>query len=61
MAKRSTDRIKFKIWHPTGSMEFDGTIAEGLYYGAHALPSQARLELIEKLKIKHAELDAVGR
>ena len=61
MAKRPTNRIKFKLWHPTGAMEFDGSIAEGIYYGAHCLSGEARLELIEKLKAKHAELEAVGR
>ncbi|MNE78114.1 hypothetical protein D3C76_898520 [compost metagenome] len=61
MTKPSANRIKFKLWHPAGSMEFEGTIAEGIYYGAHCLSGTARLALIEKLKAKHAELEAVGR
>jgi hypothetical protein len=61
MAKRPTNRIKFKLWHPTSTTEFDGGVTEGIFYAACILLGADRLELIEKLQAKHAELEAVGR
>ena len=49
MAKRPTNRIKYKIWGEDSSTEFDGSIAEGLYYGAWSLPIGARQKLIDRL------------
>lgn len=61
MAKRSTNRIKFQLWHPTSKTEYDGPPADGVFYAACTLPGADRLELIAKLQAKHAELEAVGR
>lgn len=61
MVKRSENRIKFKIWNATVSMEYDGTIQEGLFYGAHALTPEQRKALIDDLTKKHAELEAARR
>lgn len=49
MAKRPTNRIKYKLWHGDGSMEYDGSIADGLYYGAWQLSLADRQILINKL------------
>jgi hypothetical protein len=49
MAKRPTNRIKFKLWHAEGSMEYDGSIGDGLYYGAWQLSIAGRQILINKL------------
>lgn len=49
MAKRPTNRIKYKIWGEDSSTEFDGSIAEGLYYGAWSLSVGVRQKLIDKL------------
>jgi len=61
VAKRSTNRIKFKLWQPTITTEYDGAAAEGIFYAACSLLGPERLRLIEKLQAKHAELEAVGR
>ncbi|WP_141729043.1 hypothetical protein [Pseudomonas putida] len=49
MAKRPTNRIKYKIWGEDSSTEFDGSIAEGLYYGAWSLSVGDRQQLIDRL------------
>ncbi|MBA1209635.1 hypothetical protein [Pseudomonas fulva] len=49
MAKRPTNRIKYKIWGEDSSTEFDGSIAEGLYYGAWSLSVVDRQQLIDRL------------
>jgi hypothetical protein len=61
MAKRPTNRIKFKLWQTTITSEYDGPAADGVFYAACSLLGRERLELIEKLQAKHAELEAVGR
>ena len=61
MAERPTNRIKFKLWQPTITTEYDGAAADGIFYAACSLLGKERLELIEKLQAKHAELEAVGR
>jgi len=58
---RQTNRIKFKLWHPTGTMEYDGQPQEGLLYGAMALPPDKRKALLDDLEAKHAELTEAGR
>lgn len=61
MAEQKPKRIKYKLWHPAGHCEFNGGLSEGLFYAAHHLTGQERLDLIAKLQAKHAELEAVGR
>lgn len=58
MSKEPSNRIKFKLWHPTSTTEFDGGAAEGIIYAALSLPSEERLNLIEQLQAKHDEIDA---
>jgi len=49
MAKRPTNRIKLKLWDVNNTMEYDGSIDEGLYYASWSLSVEARKVLIEKL------------
>lgn len=49
MRKQQTNRIKFKVWHERGSMEYDGSTVEGLHYAAHILTADARQALIDSL------------
>lgn len=61
MPTQSDNRIKIELWHSAGEMKFDGKIADGLFYAAHVMSGNERLELIEKLQAKHAEIEARGR
>jgi hypothetical protein len=55
MAKRPTNRIKYKLWDVSSTMEFDGTIDEGVYYAAWSLSIEDRKVLIEKLTEQQAK------
>jgi len=59
--QQDSKRIKYKLWHPSGQCEFDGGLPEGLFYAAHHMTGQERLDFIAKLQEKHAQLEAMGR
>ncbi|WP_137164954.1 hypothetical protein [Pseudomonas asiatica] len=58
MAKRPTNRIKYKLWDPNSTMEYDGTIDEGIYYAAWSLSLEDRKVLIGKLVEQQASATA---
>lgn len=63
MAIKFDNRVKLKIWRDGGTMEYDGGVAEGLYYAGWNLTIAERDELIQKLgvqqeKAKEAEAAA---
>lgn len=53
--------ITLELEHSAGSMKFEGDLAEGLFLAARHLSGQERLDLIERLKAAHNELESVGR
>lgn len=52
MASKFDNRVKLKIWRNGGTMEYDGGIAEGLYYAGWNLTVAERDELIQKLGVQ---------
>ncbi len=56
MAKRSTDRIKLKLWNERTTMEYDGTTVEGLGHCGWWLTVAERNTLIEKLGEQRAKV-----
>ena len=61
MASKFDNRVKLKVWRNGGTMEYDGGVAEGLYYAGWNLTVAERDELIQKLglqqeKAKEAEV-----
>lgn len=63
MASKFDNRVKLKVWRNGGTMEYDGGVAEGLYYAGWNLTVTERDELIQKLglqqeKAKEAEAAA---
>ncbi|MFV3380323.1 hypothetical protein [Pseudomonas sp. NY15354] len=58
MAKRPINRIKYKLWDPNSTMEYDGTIDEGIYYAAWSLSLEDRKVLIGKLVEQQASATA---
>jgi hypothetical protein len=49
MASKFDNRVKLKVWRNGGTMEYDGGVAEGLYYAGWNLTVAERDELIQKL------------
>lgn len=60
MAKRPTNRIKYKLWDPNSTMDYDGTIDEGIYYAAWSLSLEDRKVLIGKLVEQQASATAMA-